>query len=461
VDSLWKGRFEKGLAQLSKNFNDSIKIDSLMYSEDIDGSIAHAKMLGKIEILTKDETVQIVDALKNIKSEITNNTLKIDYTAEDIHTFVELELTKRIGDLGKKLHTARSRNDQSATDLKLYLKRKVTKEIQPAIKVLVNNITKVAEEHIDTIMPGFTHLQVAQPTTLAHHLLAYNAMLIRDFERFSDCLDRLNTSPLGACAMVGTTFNIDRDFTSKEMGFEKPTFNTIDSVSARDHIIELSSACSILIMHLSRFCEDIVIWNNQNFNFITLSDEYSTGSSIMPQKKNPDLAELIRGKSGRVFGNNINLLTLMKGLPQSYNKDMQEDKEPIFDSVETVINSLVIMSEIIITSTFNKEEMLNSAKKGFINATDCSDYLVNKGMPFRDAYKLIGSLVADCVKNDLTLEDVSIEEYKKLSNLFESDIYNKIDLKTCVNNRNTKGGPSKEALLTQICICKEFLENKQ
>ena len=457
MDSLWKGRIEKGLDQLGKNFNDSISFDSLMYREDIIGSIAHAKMLGATGIITSEESEKIVTNLKQIKNDIDTGKLSIDYTAEDIHTFVEMELTKRIGDIGKKLHTARGRNDQSALDLRLYLRKKVT-EIQNNIINLVAAITFIAKEHKETIMPGFTHLQVAQPTTLAHHLLAYNAMLLRDFERFCRCYDNINISPLGACAMVGTTFPIDRDFTTKELGFSEPAWNSMDAVSSRDHVIELASACSIIIMHLSRFCEDIILWNNQNFNFITLDDQYSTGSSIMPQKKNPDLAELIRGKTGRVFGNNMALLTLMKGLPQSYNKDMQEDKEPIFDSLDTVINALAIMAPMLKTAKFDKEAMLKSAKHGFINATDCCDYLVSRGVAFRDAYKLVGSLVADCVNRNITLEELTLEEYKSLSPYFDKGVFDAIKLENCVGKRNSYGGPSSEAVQKQIDICEEFVK---
>ena len=457
MDSLWKGRIEKGLDQLGKNFNDSIGFDSLMYDEDITGSIAHAKMLGVTGIITLEESEIIVKNLEQIKNDIDIGKLAIDYTSEDIHTFVEFELTRRIGDTGKKLHTARGRNDQSALDLRLYLRKK-TIEIQSNIKNLVAAINSIAKEHKETIMPGFTHLQVAQPTTLAHHLLAYSAMLIRDYERFSGCLERINMSPLGACAMVGTTFPIDRDFTSKELGFNAPTWNSMDAVSSRDHVIELASACSIAIMHLSRLCEDIIIWNNQNFNFITLDDQYSTGSSIMPQKKNPDLAELIRGKTGRVFGNNMALLTLMKGLPQSYNKDMQEDKEPIFDSIDTVINALAITAPMLTTAMFDKEAMINSAKRGFINATDCCDYLVAKGVAFRDAYKLVGSLVADCVKRGVTLEELTLDEYKALSESFDEGVYEAIKLENCVNRRNSYGGPAPEAVQKQIDICDTFLK---
>ena len=457
MDSLWKGRIEKGLDQLGKDFNDSIGFDSQMYEEDITGSIAHAKMLGKTGIITPEESDLIITNLAQIKDDIATGELVIDETAEDIHTFVEMELTQRIGDTGKKLHTARGRNDQSAVDLRLFLRKK-TIEIQEKIKNLVAVLNSLASEHQTTIMPGFTHLQVAQPTTLAHHLLAYSAMLIRDHARFADCLDRINISPLGACAMVGTTFPIDREMTAHELGFTSPAWNSMDAVSARDHVIELASACSMTVMHLSRFCEDIILWNNQNFNFITLDDQYSTGSSIMPQKKNPDLAELIRGKTGRVFGNNMALLTLMKGLPQSYNKDMQEDKEPIFDSIHTVINALAIMAPMLTTASFDKEAMLNSAKRGFINATDCCDYLVSRGVAFRDAYKLVGALVADCVKRGVTLEELTLDEYQKWSAAFDKGVYDAIKLENCVNRRNSYGGPAPESVQKQIEICEAFLK---
>ncbi|MCL2353874.1 MAG: argininosuccinate lyase, partial [Defluviitaleaceae bacterium] len=352
MNNLWKGRQEIGLSDAGKAFNDSIGFDHVMFEEDIEGSVAHAHMLGQVGIISKDEAALITSELEKIKEDIKSGAIVIDFDAEDIHTFVEMELTKRIGDVGKKLHTARARNDQTATTAKLYLRKRVA-EVQKAIAALVGTINEVAEEHLDTIMPGFTHLQLAQPITLAHHLIGYNAMLMRDYERIEDCLKRFNTSPLGAGALAGTTFPIDREMTSQALGFTKPAFNSMDAISARDHVIELASACAILMMHLSRMCEDIIIWNNQLFGFITLDDAHSTGSSMMPQKKNPDLAELVRGKSGRVYGNLTSLLTIMKGLAMSYNKDMQEDKEPIFDSLQTVLHSLEVMKGMLGAASFN------------------------------------------------------------------------------------------------------------
>lgn len=456
MDNLWKGRLEKSLNQIGKNFNDSIYFDYIMFEEDIIGSIAHVKMLGEVGIITKKEAAQIAEELEKIKQDIKNNDLQIDFEAEDIHTFIEVELTNRIGDMGKKLHTARSRNDQVALTTKLFLRKKIN-EIKNGIKYLIATITKIAENHVDTIMPGLTHLQLAQPTTLAHHFLAYNAMFMRDHDRFDDCLKRLNTSPLGAGALAGTTFLIDQEMTSKALGFTNPCFNSLDAISSRDHIIELSSACSIIMMHFSRLCEDLIIWNNQLFSFITFDDAHSTGSSMMPQKKNPDLAELIRGKSGRCYGNLISLLTMMKGLALSYNKDMQEDKTPIFDSVDTVLQSLGILAEMLPKITFNKQAMMLACEQGFINATDCADYLVGKGIPFRDAYKITGEIVNFCINKNKTLQEIKIEDYKSFSQIFEDDIYNSINLKSCVARRVKGGGPAPKSIEVQINICKDFL----
>ncbi|MCL2235634.1 MAG: argininosuccinate lyase [Defluviitaleaceae bacterium] len=458
MDNLWKGRLVKSLDQMAKNFNDSIHFDYIMFEEDINGSIAHANMLGEVGIIAKKESDEIIRELEKIKQDIKNNNLQIDFDAEDIHTFIEAELTSRIGDIGKKLHTARSRNDQSAVTTKLFLRKKIN-EIKHGIKCLVGTVVEIAENNIDTIMPGLTHLQLAQPTTLAHHFLAYNAMFMRDYARFDDCLKRLNTSPLGAGALAGTTFPINQEMTSEALGFTNPCFNSLDAISSRDHIIELASACSILMMHFSRLCEDLIIWNNQLFDFVVFDDAHSTGSSMMPQKKNPDLAELIRGKSGRCYGNLMSLLTMMKGLALSYNKDMQEDKQPIFDSVDTVLQSLDILTEMLSKITFNKQTMLMACEKGFINATDCADYLVGKGVPFRDAYKITGELINFCINENKTLQEVKIEDYKSFSQYFEKDIYDAIDLIKCVARRIKGGGPAPESLKNQIDVSKNFLNN--
>lgn len=457
MNNLWKGRQQQGLTDLGKAFNDSIAFDYTMYEEDIQGSIAHAEMLGHTGIITKEESITIVSCLKAIKSDINSKVLPINFELEDIHTFIELELTHRIGDIGKKLHTARSRNDQSALDLRLYLRKK-TKEVQHNIALLISTLIGVSNEHISTIMPGFTHLQAAQPTTLAHHLLSYVAMLQRDYIRFGQAYDVINVSPLGACAFAGTTFPINRELTAKTLNFDTVSVNSMDAISSRDHVVQLANCASILMMHLSRFCEDIILWNNQNFNFITLSDQFSTGSSIMPQKKNPDIAELIRGKTGRVYGNQTAIITMVKGLPQSYNKDMQEDKEPIFDTIKTVIDSLKLLAPMIQTAIFNPQAMLQSAKKGFINATDVSDYLVNKGLTFRDAYKIVGEMVSDCIKTNKTLEDLSLNEYKGFCNSFEEDIYEVINLTNCVERRISKGSPSSSSVKEQINFYIAFLK---
>ena len=457
MEKLWKGRMQGALNDDAYDLNSSIKIDSVMFREDILGSIAHANMLGACGIITKAECATLVSELGKIKQELENGTLGIDFSAEDIHSFVEAELTKRLGDTGKKIHTARSRNDQVATDLKLYLRGK-TQKIQSEISNLVRTLIVIAEEHIDTIMPGYTHLQRAQPITLAHHLLAYVSMFVRDYGRFTDCIARMNYCPLGSGALAGTTYTIDRKMTAKELGFTAPVPNSLDGVSDRDHCIELASTISILMMHLSRFGEEVIIWNTQEFGFIELSDAYSTGSSMMPQKKNPDIAELARSKAGRVFGNLSTLLAMMKALPLSYNKDMQEDKEAIFDSIDTALLCLPPFAGMLKTATFKKDKMLKAVENGFVNATDCADYLVKKGMAFRDAYKIAGQLVSHCVENQTTLETLPLGIFQQYSELFDVDVFKAIDLNTCVNKRNSEGGPSKQSVKAQLDLFKALIK---
>ena len=410
-----------------------------MYKEDIEGSIAHATMLGRCGIIKQEEADDIVQGLKGILADIENGTLHIDMEAEDIHTFIEGELTKRIGDNGKRLHTSRSRNDQVAVDIKLYLK-----------------IADKAEKYSETVMPGYTHLQRAQPITFGHHLLAYGEMLLRDVSRLEDCLKRMDEMPLGSCALAGTTYPIDRTITAELLGFERITNNSLDGVSDRDYCIEFASVLSIIMVHLSRFSEEIIMWCSWEFKFVELDDAFSTGSSIMPQKKNPDIAELVRGKSGRVFGDLTTLLTVMKGIALAYNKDMQEDKEAIFDAVDTVKMCLTAFTPMIDTMTVLKDNMRAAAAKGFINATDCADYLVGKGLPFRDAYKATGELVALCIDKGLTLETLPLEEYRKVCDLFDDEVYTAINLEKCVADRKVAGGPSSESVDTQIAYAKKI-----
>ncbi len=458
MEKLWSGRFKKPIDEQVNEFNKSIEVDSLMYKEDILGSIAHVKMLKKTEILNSEEADLIENALKSIAIDIENSALKIDYSAEDIHTFIEAELIKRIGEAGKRLHTARSRNDQVALDTKLYIKNK-TEEISLELKKLIEAILSVASDNLYTVMAGYTHLQIAQPITFAEHIMAYAFMFKRDLTRLSDCYLRMNLSPLGACALAGTTFNIDRDYTAKLLGFTCATENSVDSVADRDYLLELSSAISIIMTHLSRFCEETVLWCSSEFKYIELDDSYSTGSSIMPQKKNPDIAELIRGKTGRTYGNLITLFTMLKGLPLAYNKDMQEDKEAVFDSVDTVLKCLNIFTKMLLSSKILKENMAKNAEKGFINATDCADYLTKKGMPFRAAYKLTGEIVAYAIEKGKSLNALSITEYKSFSELFEEDLYLALDLKNSIQNRKTEGGPSIGSVKSQINNCQNFLDN--
>ena len=457
---MWAGRFSKEVDETVNAFNSSIAFDGRMYKHDIHGSIAHAAMLGKCGIISMEDSEKIQKGLKDILDDIENGKLEFDMTAEDIHMFVEAELTKRLGDVGKRLHTARSRNDQVALDIKLYLRDEIA-EISALVKKLAVTLCNMAEKHLDTVMPGYTHLQRAQPVTLAHHLMAYANMLTRDLGRLNDTAKRMNYCPLGSCALAGTTYPIDRHMTAEALGFEAPVLNSLDGVSDRDFCIELACAVSILMTHLSRFSEEIIMWCSWEFKFIELDDAYATGSSIMPQKKNPDITELIRGKTGRTTGDLVTLLSMLKGLPLAYNKDMQEDKEAIFDAVDNVKLCLKTFIPMIETMTVIKENMRNAAAKGFINATDCADYLVKKGMPFRDAYKITGTLVAECINKSLTLETLPLDEYRKLSELFDEDVYKAISLEECVNQRKSFGGPAPEAVAQQIKSVRKILENEK
>ena len=446
---LWKGRFKKELAKETNDFNSSISFDSRMFEEDIKGSIAHAAMLGAAGIIDKSESEKIVDELEKILNEIKSGTLQIDMQAEDIHTFIEGELTARLGQTGKRLHTARSRNDQVALDIRLTLRKEIT-ETEKKIKELICVICDKAEENKKTIMPGYTHLQRAQPITFAHHIMAYAAMLCRDLSRLEDTKKRMNICPLGSGALAGTTYPLNREMVAELLDFDGITLNSLEGVSDRDFCIELASTLSLIMVHLSRFSEEIIMWCSWEFKFVELDDAFSTGSSIMPQKKNPDIAELVRGKSGRVFGDLTTLLTAMKGIALAYNKDMQEDKEAIFDAVDTVKMCLTAFTPMIETMTVLKENMRNAAAKGFINATDCADYLVGKGMPFRDAYKATGELVALCIEKNLTLETLPLDEYKNICDLFDEDIYIAINLEKCVADRLVIGGPSEQSIDIQI-----------
>lgn len=456
---LWQGRFQKALDPKTNDFNSSIAFDSRMYKDDIDGSIAHAAMLCAQNIISADDLSKIVDGLKAIKAEIENGTLEIDPNAEDIHTFVEGELTKRVGSAGKRLHTARSRNDQVALDVRLYLRRECD-SVYSLVTELIGVLCKKAEKYADTVMPGYTHMQRAQPITFGHHLLAYAEMLLRDCERIADAQRRMNYCPLGSCALAGTTYNTDREMTAEALGFTGPMLNSLDGVSDRDFCMELASALSILMVHLSRFSEEIILWCSWEFKFVELDDAFSTGSSIMPQKKNPDITELIRGKTGRVFGDLMTLLTMMKGLPLAYNKDMQEDKEAIFDAFDTVKICLTTFIPMLDTMTALPENMRKAAAGGFINATDCADYLVGKGLPFRDAYKATGEIVALCIKKGLTLETLPLEEYKKICDLFDDGVYDAINLDKCVNGRTSLGGPAPQNVLKEAKRIEKILKEQ-
>ena len=455
---MWAGRFSKEVDEKVNDFNSSISFDARMYRHDIRGSMAHAQMLGEQGIIEKHESEKIIEGLKGILADLDSGALHFDPNAEDIHMFVEQVLTERLGDTGKRLHTARSRNDQVALDIKFYLKDECD-EISKLTYELIETLIATAQEHYNTVMPGYTHLQRAQPVTFAHHIMAYAQMLTRDLGRLADTKKRMDRMPLGSCALAGTTYPLNRKRTAELLGFEDITYNSLDGVSDRDYCIELASAVSILMMHLSRFSEEIVMWCSWEFKFIELDDAYSTGSSIMPQKKNPDITELIRGKTGRVYGDLMTLLSMMKNLPLAYNKDMQEDKEAIFDAIDTVKLCLSTFIPMFRTMTVLKGNMRKAAAKGFINATDCADYLVKKGMPFRDAYKITGTLVARCIELDTTLEDLDIKEYKKLTDVFDEDVYKAINLETCVMQRNVDGGPAPEAVARQIEQLKAELRN--
>ena len=446
---LWGGRFTKETNQLVHNFNASLSFDQKFYKQDIDGSIAHVNMLAKQGIVTNEERFAILNGLESIKSDIENGTLEISPEYEDIHSFVEATLIERIGDTGKKLHTGRSRNDQVALDMKLYIRDEIG-ETDALLKELLSVILRIMKENVETYMPGFTHLQKAQPVTVAHHFGAYFEMFRRDRSRLHDIRERMNYCPLGAGALAGTTYPLDREFTAELLNFKGATSNSMDSVSVRDYIIELLSALSTIMMHLSRFSEEIIVWNTNEYRFIELDDAYSTGSSIMPQKKNPDIAELVRGKTGRVYGALMSILTTMKGLPLAYNKDMQEDKELTFDAIDTTKGCIALFTGMIDTMTFNKPVMEASAKNGFTNATDAADYLVNHGIPFRDAHGIIGRLVLMCIDKGISLDELPLEDYKSVSPVFENDIYEAISLKTCVEKRLTKGAPGPKAMLDAI-----------
>ncbi len=454
---LWGGRFTKETNKLVHNFNASISFDSRMYKEDINGSIAHVAMLAKQGILNDEERISITEGLNSILNDIETGRLEFDDEYEDIHSFVEAQLISRIGDAGKKLHTGRSRNDQVALDMKLYTRNEII-EMDKLIVNLLNSLLKIMKENIDTIMPGFTHLQKAQPVTLAHHMGAYFEMFKRDRERLKDIYDRMNYCPLGSGALAGTTYPLDRAYTAELLGFEGVTLNSMDSVSDRDYLIEFLSAMSVIMMHLSRFCEEITIWNSNEYRFIDIDDSYSTGSSIMPQKKNPDIAELIRGKTGRVYGALMSLLTTMKGLSLAYNKDMQEDKELVFDAIDTTKGCILLFNGMLDTLVFNKESMRASAEGGFTNATDAADYLVNHGVPFRDAHGIIGQLVLYCIDKNISLSEMTLDEYKTISPVFEEDIFDAISMETCVEKRNTIGAPGQKAMREVIDIYEKYLK---
>ena len=453
---MWAGRTDGTTEKIADDFNSSIRFDCRMYRQDITGSMTHAAMLAAQGIIMQDDADALVAGLEQILRDIDSGALEIDMECEDIHMFVEQVLTERLGDVGKKLHTARSRNDQVALDIRMYLRDEID-EISGMTKALIAAITAKADTYADAIMPGYTHLQRAQPITFGHHLMAYAMMLLRDLDRLADCRKRMNRSPIGCCALAGTTYDTDRDFEAQRLGFDGICLNSLDGVSDRDFCVELMSAISVLMMHLSRFSEEIILWSSWEFKFVELSDAYTTGSSIMPQKKNPDMAELVRGKTGRVYGDLMALLTTLKGLPLAYNKDMQEDKEAVFDACDTVKMCLQVFAGMIDTLQANLENMKRAAQKGFINATDLADYLVKKGMPFRSAYKISGQLVAYCIQNNTVLEELPLDVYKGYSELFAEDLYNEIDLMTCVEKRISKGGTSVSSVRSQINYVKEML----
>ena len=454
---MWAGRTDGATEQIADDFNSSIHFDSRMYRQDITGSIAHAAMLAARGIITQTDADCLIEGLEGILNDLDSGALEFDMTCEDIHMFVEQVLTQRLGDVGKKLHTARSRNDQVALDIRMYLRSEID-EITDLVKQLIAAVVRKAEVYKGAIMPGYTHLQRAQPITFGHHLMAYAMMLLRDVDRLADCRKRMNQSPIGCCALAGTTYDVDRYFEAERLGFDGICLNSLDGVSDRDFCVELMSAISVLMMHLSRFSEEIILWSSWEFKFIELSDAYTTGSSIMPQKKNPDMAELVRGKTGRVYGDLMALLATLKGLPLAYNKDMQEDKERVFDACDTVKMCLKVFAGMIDTLTANTANMKLAAQKGFINATDLADYLVKKGMPFRSAYKISGQLVAQCIQMNTVLEELPLECYKVHSDLFDNDLYEAIDLLTCVEKRISQGGTSVASVEKQITFVKESLQ---
>ena len=456
MNKMWAGRTSGATDSIADDFNSSIRFDCRMYRQDITGSMAHAAMLGAQGIIAQAEADQLIDGLQGILDDLDSGALEFDMSCEDIHMFVEQVLTQRLGDVGKKLHTARSRNDQVALDLRMYLREEID-EISALVKAVLEAVVNQAEANKEVILPGYTHLQRAQPILFSHHLMAYAMMLLRDLGRLADCRRRMNVSPIGSCALAGTTYNTDRRFEAEKLGFDDIARNSIDGVSDRDFCVELMSALSTLMMHLSRFSEEIILWASWEFKFVELSDAYTTGSSIMPQKKNPDMAELVRGKTGRVYGDLMALLTTLKGLPLAYNKDMQEDKEAVFDAVDTVKMCLKVFAPMLATMTTRPDNMKKAAQGGFINATDLADYLVKKGMPFRSAYKISGQLVAKCIAEGCVLETLPLETYRQYSDLFEEDLYQDIDLLTCVQKRISEGGTSVQSVETQIAYVKEQL----
>lgn len=453
---LWKGRFSKAATSSADEFNASIEFDQRLYREDIAGSMAHAEMLGRQGIITEEEARLIIKTLGEILEDIESGKVEFTIESEDIHMNIESILTERIGDVGKKLHTARSRNDQIAVDIRLYLKKE-TAAIDKILEALLDALVKLAKEHTDTVMPGYTHLQRAQPVTLAYHLLAYYQMFSRDRERFADCLRRIDRLPLGSGALAGTTYDTDRDFLAEKLGFSSVLPNGMDAVADRDFAIEFINCCAITMMHLSRFCEELILWSSVEFSFIEIDDSFSTGSSIMPQKKNPDMAELIRGKTGRVYGDLMSLLTICKGLPLAYNKDLQEDKIPVFDALDTLKASISIFTEMILTMKIREENMEKAAKYGYMNATDAADYLVSKGLPFRDCHEIIGKIVLYCIGKGIAIEDMTMDEFKSFSDRFEDDIYDKISVRSCINAKKSKGSTSFDSVKEQLAE----IENKK
>ena len=456
---MWAGRTSGNTDKIADDFNSSIRFDCAMAKQDITGSMAHAAMLGARGIIGADEAAQIIDGLQGILDDLERGALDFDLSCEDIHMFVEQVLTERLGDVGKKLHTARSRNDQVALDLRMYLRDEIA-EIGALVKALLNALCAQAEAHAGAIMPGYTHMQRAQPVTFGHHMMAYAMMLLRDLDRLSDCARRMNVSPIGCCALAGTTYDTDRFAEAKALGFDDVAMNSLDGVSDRDFCAELLSALSILMMHLSRFSEELILWSSWEFRFVELSDSYTTGSSIMPQKKNPDMAELVRGKTGRVYGDLMGTLTVLKGLPLAYNKDMQEDKESIFDACDTVKMCLKVFAPMVDTMTVREDNLRKAAQEGFINATDLADYLVRKGLPFRTAYKISGALVARCIAEGTVLEALPLETYRDFSPLIDTDVYAAIDLRTCVEKRVSYGGPTKASVEAQIAYVRRALDAK-